>query len=91
MTTDKRDSMYFAAINIVISALGTLVPEMLPQIQAALVKLNTSILRDCRNLITPPTAAQIQSRKQISDFIEDTKEQLRKIIDSGPVQEDEQQ
>jgi len=80
--TDKRDSMYFAAVNHVIKALDMLVPEIKPQIVEAIVKLNSRISRDCASLTTPPTAAQIQSHKQINDFIDNTKEELRQIIDS---------
>lgn len=39
------------------------------------------IARDCSSFTTPPTTAQLKSRKEISDYIDHTKAKFQRILD----------
>ena len=59
---------------------------MLKQIK----EIHGRITRDFSSVITPPTTAQLKSRRQISDYLDHTKADLQRILD-GDMSETSQQ
>lgn len=80
--------MYSNVVKDVKAALKVLVGDIKALVLEAVMEVNTRITRDCLAVMTPLSAAQVQSREVISEFIDKAKADFKSILDSTEREQD---